>query len=249
MNKKLYVTGGALLAAAVVAYLCLTFFMGSIVKKGVTSFGPKLTKTKVELTEANISPLSGAGSLRGLLVGNPSGWSSDRAFYLGRVSVKLEPFSIFGDHIVVDEIVIDQPEFNYETKFVSSNIKELLNNIESFTGRGEQAPKTKSGQPIKFVVKKFRLTNGKATLGVGAAALPVPFPDITIDDLGVREGGITPDQAAAAVMRNVLGSIVAGSAKALGQVGATAGAAGLEKTKEAAKKAGDSIKSLFGGKP
>lgn len=247
MKKKLYIVGGVLVAIALAGYLCLTFFIGSIVKTGLTGFGPKLTKTKVELAEANISPLSGSGSLRGLLVGNPAGWSSDRAFYLGQVRVKLELMSIFGDHIVIDEILIDQPEFVYETKFVSSNIKELLKNIEDFTGNGEQAPKTKSGQPIKFVVKKFRLTNGKATIGVGPAALPVPFPDIVIDDLGVKEGGITPDQLALVVMRNVLGNIVTGSAKALGQVGATAGAASLEKTKEAAKKAGESIKSLFGG--
>ena len=242
MKKKLYIVGGGLLAVFIIGYICLTFFMGSVVRAGVNSFGPKLTKTKVELSGANVSPLTGSGTLTGLLVGNPVGWSADRAFYLGKIGVKVQPLSIFGDHIV-----IDQPEFVYETKIVSSNIKDLLKNIEDFTGSGGQAATTKSGKPIKFVVKKFRLTNGKATLGVGAAALPIPFPDIAIDDLGVKEGGITPDQVAVAVMKNVLGSIVTGSAKALGQVGATAGAATVEKTKEAAKKAGEGIKSLFGG--
>jgi hypothetical protein len=247
MKKKLYLVGGGLLAVFVIGYLCLAFFMGSVVRTGVNRFGPRLTKTKVELSGAAISPLTGSGTLRGLFVGNPAGWSSDRAFYLGQVGVKVQPMSIFGDHIVIDEITIDQPEFVYETRFVSSNIKELLKNIEDFTGSGAQAAQTKSGQPIKFVVKKFRLTNGKATVGVGPAALPIPFPDIALDDLGVKEGGISPDQLAAAVMKNVLGNIVTGSAKALGQVGTTAGAAGLEKTKEAAKKAADGIKSLFGG--
>jgi hypothetical protein len=243
--KKSHVIGGVLVVLALGAYVCLTFFLGSIVKAGVTSFGPKLTQTKVELAEANISPLTGAGSLRGLAVDNPKGWSDGRAFYLGRVQVSLQPWSIFGDHIIIDEIIIDQPEFNYETKFVASNIKDLLKNIEDFGGRGAKAATTKTGTPIKFVVKKFRLTNGKATLGVGAAALPVPLPPISLDNLGVAEGGITPDQMAGAVMRSVLGSIVAGTANALGQVGSTAGAASLEKTKEAAKKAGDSIKKLF----
>jgi len=234
---------------AVVAYVGLAFFLGSVVKAGVTSFGPKLTQTKVELASASLSPLTGSGTLSGLAVGNPKGWSEGNAFSLGKVHVSVQPWSIFGDHIVINEIIIDQPEFAYETKFVSSNIKDLLKNIEDFTGGGGKTATTKSGQPIKFVVKKFRVTNAKATLGVGVAALPVPLPPISLDNLGVAEGGITADQLAGALMKNVLSGIVSGTAHALSQVGSTAGAASLEKTKEAAKKAGDSIKKLFGDKP
>ena len=232
------------------AYFVLAYFLGSIVKAGVNRFGPQLTQTKVELAGANLSPLTGSGTLSGLAVGNPKGWSEGDAFYLGKIHVDVEPFSILGDHVVVNEIIIDEPMFAYETKFVSSNIKDLLENIEEFTGSGGKTAGTKEGKPIKFVVKKFRLTNGKATLGVGAAALPVPLPPISLDDLGVKEGGITADQLAGTLMKNVLGSIVSGTASALGQVGSTSGAGALEKTKEAAKKAGESIKKLFGdGKP
>ena len=100
----------------------------------------------------------------------------------------MQPFSIFGDHIVINVIIIDQPELLYETKIIASNIKDLLKNIESFTGSGGEEPATKSGKPIKFVVKKFRMTNGIAKLGVGAAAIPLPLPPILMDDLGVAEG-------------------------------------------------------------
>jgi len=243
MLKKLLLLG---LLAAVALYFALAFFLGSIVKAGVNGFGPKLTQTKVELAGASLSPFTGSGTLTGLTVDNPKGWSEGRAFYLGKVHVDVAPFSIFGDHVVINEITIDQPEFAYETKLVSSNIKDLLKNIEEFTGSGGQAPATKGGKPIKFVVKKFRLTNGKATLGVGAAALPVPLPPISLDNLGVAEGGITADQLAGALMQNVLGSIVTGTANALTQVGSTAGATSVEKTKEAAKKVGEGLKNLFG---
>jgi hypothetical protein len=246
MFKKFLLFG---LLGVVVLYVALAFFLGSIVKSGVNSFGPKLTQTKVELAGANLSPLTGSGTLSGLSVDNPKGWSEGRAFYLGKVHVAVQPFSIFGDRVVIDEITIDQPEFTYETKFVTSNIKDLLKNIEQFTGGGGQTATTKEGKPIKFVVKKFRLTNGKATLGVGAAALPVPLPPISVDDLGVAEGGITADQMASALMKHVLTSIVSGTANALSQVGGTAGAAGVEKTKEAAQKAGQALQDLFKKKP
>lgn len=43
--------------------------------------------------------------------------------------MKVAPFFIFGDHIEIDEIIIDGPEFLYETRVFSSNIKDLLKNI------------------------------------------------------------------------------------------------------------------------
>jgi hypothetical protein len=46
-------------------------------------------------------------------------------------------------------------------------------------------------------------------------------------------------------MQKVLGSIVAGTANALGQVGSTSGSMTVEQMKDAAKKAGDAIKGFF----
>lgn len=246
MNKKLTVTLGIVAGIALVVYLGLTFFLGSVVKAGVNTFGPKLTQTKVVLAGAAISPLTGSGTLSGLAVANPQGWSEGDAFYLGKIHVDVEPFSVLGDHIVINEITIDQPEFLYETKLVSSNIKDLLKNIEEFTGKGGEEPKSGSGKPIKFVVKKFRLTNGTARLGIGAGAIPLPLPPISLDNLGVAEGGITPDQLVGAVMKNVLSGIVSATTQAVGKVGATTGAAAAEAAKDAAKKTGDGIKKLFG---
>src|SRR5271157_5909106 len=112
----------AVFAVALVAYFGMSLFLGSVVKAGVNRFAPKMTKTRVELAGARISPITGSGVLTGLFVGNPPGWSSDKAFSFGRIHVAVAPFSIFSDHIMVKEIVVDQPEFVYETKLVSSNI-------------------------------------------------------------------------------------------------------------------------------
>ncbi len=242
--KTLFVIGGVLLGLVIAALIGVGYFMGDAVKSGINRYGPKLTQAKVELASAQLSPLSGSGTLTGLTVGNPAGWSDGRAFYLGKVQVDVEPMSVFGDHVVINEIVIDAPEFNYETKIFSSNIKDLLKNIEEFTGSG-QAVTAKSGHPVKFVVKKFRLTNGKATVGLGANILTVTLPPISMDNLGAAEGGITADQLAGAIMKQVLGSIVSASAGALGQLGSASGSMTVEQLKEAAKNAGDTIKKMF----
>lgn len=247
MKKGLLYALLSLVVIVIVGYVTLQFFLGSIVKAGVNKFGPTITQTKVELKTASLSPLSGQGTLTGLSVANPAGWTAGNAFYLGNVHIAMKPFSVFGDHIVINEIVIDQPEFTYETKIVSSNISDLLKNIEQSMGGENQGnqPKAKNGKPLKLEVKHFVLRNGKVTLGVvGAGGVTMPMPPVELTDVGTAEGGVTPAGLAFAVMRNVTSSVVAASTGALQKVGGTSGAAAAD----AAKQAAEAIKGLFGGK-
>jgi hypothetical protein len=243
MKTIMLVLGGLFLLLVIAVYVGVMFFLGSVVKAGVNNYGPKLTQTSVVLTGATLSPFSGSGTLTGLTVGNPRGWSAGNAFSVGAVHLDLEPMSVFRDVVVINEITIDQPEFLYETKIVSSNIKDLLENIEDFTGPGDPGRSgEKNAKAKKFIVKKFRVTNAKATVGVGPTALPVDLTPVRLDNIGVAEGGITGEQLAGVLVRNVLGSVVAGTANTLAQPNA---AATIEKTKEAAKQAGEALKKLI----
>jgi hypothetical protein len=251
--KKLLIILGSLLALVVIAGIVASFFLGSMVTKGVNTFAPKITGTVVTLDSASISPLTGSGTLKGLFVGNPEGWKSDKAFSFEKIHVSVVPGSILGDHIVVKEVIIDSPQFVYETKIVSSNIKDLLAQIEKNIGGGTsekpaEQPTTKEGKPLKFEVKSFRLENAKVTLGVGPTAITVPMPPIVLTDLGTKEGGITPDQLAAKVMTNILSNITKAVANSALNVGGSAGAATSDAVSGAAKKAGEGIKKLFGDK-
>ena len=225
-------------------YFTMQYFLGDIVKSAVNKFGPSLTQTKVVLDGANISPLSGMGTLSGLSVGNPAGWSPVDAFRLGKVHVSMEPFSLMKETIIINEIVVEQPEFFYETKIVSSNVSDLMKNIEQSMGSGKAAePKTKDGKPIKMIVRKLVLKAGRVTLGVGGQAMTIQLPEIDMTDVGVKEGGITPAQLSVAVMRHITPQIVAASMQALSKSGGMAGAAAAE----GAKQVGEAIKGLFGG--
>jgi hypothetical protein len=245
--KKLLIIAGIVVGLGLVGVVALSFFLGHIVTAGVNAFAPKLTQTSVTLASARISPLTGSGTLSGLVVANPKGWSENNLCSLGKIGIDLDPFSILGTHIAINEITLDAPEFNYETKIIASNVGDLLKNIEATMGGGKgtaaSTPTAKSGQPIKFAVKKFTLTNGKVRLGVGGTGATLPMPPITLTDLGTKEGGITPDQLVLAVMKSVTTSIVSATANALGDVSKTSGAAAAE----GAKKAVEGIRGLFGG--
>ncbi len=241
MKKFLMVSGLGLLIVVLVGYFVLTYFLGSIVQRSVNTLGPKVTQTKVELAGATLSPLTGTGTLTGFAVGNPAGWSQGNAFFLGTVHLDVEPSSIFKDTIVINELTIDQPEFLYETRLVSSNIKDLMANIEKYTGRGGNAG-DKEGTPKKFIVKKLRFTNGKVTVGIGPTALVVPLPEIKQDDIGTAEGGVSSAQVAAVIARDVLSHVVTAATAAIAEDG---GKATLGKAKETAKQIGDAVKDLF----
>lgn len=243
MKKVLLYGGLAVLVLLVVGYVTLQFFLGSIAKAGVNKFGPGITQTRVQLDAAQISPLSGEGTLSGFTVANPQGWSDANAFRLGKVHIDMEPFSVFDDHIVINEIVIEQPEFLYETRLVSSNIGDLLKNIEQSIGeRKAPEPKTETGEPVKMVIKRLVLREGKVTLGLGATAMTLPLPPIDMTDIGTAEGGATPAQVAMAIMRHITPTIVAAATEAIAKSGAAAGSAA-----DMAKQAGEALKGLFGG--
>ena len=242
MKKIIGYSVAVLLVLAIGLYVTMHFFLGGIVKSAVNRIGPRITQTKVELQAANISPLSGIGTLSGLSVGNPTGWSQTDAFRLGKVHINLEPFSLMKDHIVINELTIDEPEFFYETKVVASNIGDLLKNVEQAVG-GKDTPKTAGEKPVKLVVKKLTLKDGRVTIGAAGQVVTVPLPPIDMTDIGVKEGGVTPAQLGVAIMRHVTPTIIAASMQALTTGGGAAGAAAVE----GAKQVGEAIKGLFGG--
>lgn len=216
MKIVLYIVG-SLVALAVVAILIVAFMLGSIVKKGVNHAGPQITQTSVVLESAKISPFSGKGTLKGLTVGNPVGWTTPRAFYLGEISIDLEPGSLTKDHIVINSIVIDQPEITFETKITSSNLQDLLKNIQKSSDpdnapsqpSGDGKPSTPAGEskPVKLEVKSFRLQNAKVIVSGAGTTVPVEIPSLVMENLGTREGGLTPEQLAAVVLKEITAQV------------------------------------------
>ena len=237
MKKFLQIIVLFLLVLVLVGYFVAQYFLGSIVEAGVNSAGPKLTQSNVVLEKAKLSPLSGSGTLTGLTVGNPAGWSDGRAIYLGEMHLDVEPMSFFRDAIVVNDLTINQPEFTYETRLVSSNFGDLMKNIEAALG-AQTDPADKTAEPRKIIVKHFRLQDAKVTVGMGAASLPVTLPPVELRDLGVKEGGLTTYQLAMAIMKLVMPQIIAATTTAASNMGGFG---------DAIKKAGDGLQNILGG--
>jgi hypothetical protein len=227
---------GGLIALAVIAFFVVAFSLGSIVKKGVNRLGPEMTKSKVELGSARISPFSGHGSLGDLVVGNPTGWTSDHAFALKEITLDVQPGSLTGNHVVVNNLVIDHPDVIYETRITSSNLQDLLNNLQQANGSSKEST-AKNGKPMKIEVRNFVLKNGKITVKAADRMVSLDLPTITLQNLGTDEGGLTPPQLAFAVLKAITHQAI--------QTAAT-GSLGQSLLKQAGK-AGDQLRKFLGG--
>lgn len=260
MIKKILI-GLLLLAVLAVAII---YFVGSSalnqgIKSGVESFGPKVTQTSMTLAEANISLLSGSGTLKGLNVGNPKGYKSENIFALGQIDIKVDTGSVFSDKIVIDHILIKQPKISYEKTLSSSNVKELMENIEAFTGPSNGSnpvagPDTSAKKQV--VIKKLIIEGGTVYVGALGVGQTVQVPRIEMNDIG--EDG--KQMTMAEVIDLVLGKLLQNIGPALTNAGdllKDGGQAAIDLASEGAVKkldeaAGDAfnkvsedIKSLF----
>ena len=240
MKKLLYILGG-LLALVVIAVVVIIFTLGSIVKAAVNRVGPTITQTTFVLNGANISPFSGSGTLKDLTIGNPKGWTTDHAFYLKEISISLVPTSVTGDHIVINSILIDNPENIYETTITNSNLQDLLKNIQASTGGTAQTEtkpaqaETKPAKETKIEIKSFRLQNVTIKVAGAGSVYTVTLPELVMENLGTQEGGLTPNQLATAVVKEITAQVAKAALSSAAKKGLL-------------DKASEGLRGLLGGK-
>ena len=239
MKKKILITVGALgIILIAAAYFTLSTLINKGVKTGVETFCPKITKTEVHLEGANISPLNGTGVLKGLFIGNPEGFKSEKAFSANKIEVNLDVASLLSDKIVIEKIYVGEPHVVYEKKLLTDNLKQLLKNIEESSLMEEDEEESES--EIRLEIRELSIVNGKITVGILGKGITIPLPDIHLSGLGSHsEEGLTPNQMAGEIMKAVLRNTLQAVAKAGGAV--------VEGGAETAGEVGEKAKGALGG--
>ena len=120
--------------------------------------------------------------------------------------------------------MIDGADISYETRLVTSNIGQLVDSIGGKNKNQLQDAKTKTGQPIKFVIQHFELKNAKVTVGVGSKAVVLTIPDEEYDNLGLPDG-LTSTELVSLIGHTLLENVVAVTMHVASKVGSTVGAA------------------------
>jgi hypothetical protein len=180
-----------LVAAGVWLYLSLDH----VVKRAIEKYVPEILQATVELDEVKLSPADGAGTLRGLRIGNPKGFRAPHAATVGTIALAVDPTTVVKDVVLVRRIAVERPSITYEPGAKGSNFDVLQRNVERYVGAGGE---TKGGRRLiveSLVIRGARVTYAPQ-VGRGTATISFDLPDIQLRDVGKSRGGVTPGELA-----------------------------------------------------
>jgi uncharacterized protein involved in outer membrane biogenesis len=230
MKKLLIRLAIAFVILVILGIIAVGLFLDAGVKRGIETVGPMLTKGEVKLDSVSLSILSGAGKIKGLLVGNPSGFKSSAAIQVGTLSLAIQPGSVFSDKVIVKSISLDSPEITFETDLKGNNLSKILSNLQAATGGGDASAKTGGKSERKLQVDDFLISGAKLNVSVtalGGKSATVPLPEIHLTGLGQGPDGITAAELAKEVFQEIEKQAVKASTTVVANLGADA--AGLTK--------------------
>ena len=217
--------------------------LDSLVASAIRTFGPEITGVSIRLDRVTIEALDGRAALRGLVVGNPSGFSTDHALSLGEISMTLDLDSLTTDMIVIKRISIVKPDVTYELGPGGSNLDAIQRNVDRYVAQhgGDTGQGTGRQGSKKLVIEDLYIKNATANVGTAVVQGPhmsVPIPDLHLRDIGKRSGGATAGEVA----QQVVGALTQSVTRAM----ASRGLGGtIDTLKKGAGSAADTLRGLL----
>ncbi len=246
--------GGLALGLIVLAVLVGYFFVSNLdglIKAAVERLGSDVTQTQVSLDGVKIDLSSGKGQLSGLTIANPDGYDSDYVLVLDDIVLAIAPSSLNGPVIVISEITIDGAKLIAEQKGGTTNLSDLLANVENASKSGESTPAPgegdSPGEETRLMVEKFVFINTTGTfITEKSEEKSIEIPDVRRSNIGDKTVGLTPEQLTEELMNSVVGSVEKAVGQYLGGLAADAAEKKLtEKMSTEDKSTLDGIKSIF----
>ena len=195
MLKKTAIVLVVLLLLIAGAALYVGSNINSIVKTAIEKYGSEALGVPVTVASVNIDLVEGNGTIGGLSVANPDGYSRNAAMRFGELTLNLDYESL-----TIELIRAGAPEVNVELQGTASNIQALLDGM----GGSEAAPADETSDPVTLRIDRIEIDAARASMSsdVLDRSVDIELPTIVLTDL---EG--TGDVIAAQVLRQVLSRV------------------------------------------
>ena len=223
MAKKIIIAVVALIVVVAGGLYYAYSNLGPIIKAAIEKYGSEAAQAPVTVDSVKLSVTDGQGSISGVAVGNPAGFSGTKSITLGLISLTVDTASIKSNPIVIKQVIIEAPQVVYERNLTGGgNLEKLRENVTSYANAqrgqksgappsrpssggqsGSSAPPAEAKDQKKVIINELSITGGKVTVtatqlqGRSASA---NLPAIQLRDIGKDKGGATPAEVAQAVL-------------------------------------------------
>ena len=232
-KKIALLAGGLVVLFAVAASWLLVQNLDGLVRHAIESSASAATGTPVRVGSVAISLGEGRGTITGLTIANPPGFSGQPLLILDSIDIRLDPAALTAAVPLIEEIRIGSVTFNYEIngagesnlRFVQKQVKRQQKATAATKAAGGAAAPTEK----RFRIRRLIFADSTASLDLnqfGSGRGVARVPGMTLANLGGEQG---------ATAQELAGEIVEGLGKNLS---ATVGGGAL-------KQFGDSFSEAF----
>lgn len=190
--------------------------LNTLIAEQIEVQGKKFTEQVVTVDKVDMQLLSGAGTINGLILNNPNGFTATPLFALNEITLDINLESLAGVNegkpIVIDAIVIDKPEALVEfNETGGSNIQVILDAINKNIPQSSEsnAASTDATNSPKIRVKKFVLAGVALSVDLTKLGNNVHkkiLPDINLSDIG-GESGLPANELGGVMIKKALSAI------------------------------------------
>ncbi len=209
-KTKIVIGVGIVLVICVVGVvLLLRSNLDALVKVAIGRYGSEVTGTRVSLDSVELSLGDGKGTIRGLTVANPPGFSSGNAFELDEITFVVDLGSIAANPIVLKELLVISPRVSYEKNAEGKgNLDVIVDNLKKQEGEpSSQGPEEPRGEAQRLKIDRFVFEAGQMKITAPQLKEPLEeeLPAINLSNVGGANGG-TPSEIGAQVLREFVNS-------------------------------------------
>jgi len=217
LMKKLIIFVVLILAIGGGAFWFLTSDkLNALIAEQIEVQGKKFTEQVVTVEKVDMQLFNGAGTINGLILNNPSGYTTTPLFALNEITLDINIESLAavreGKAILIDAIIIDKPEALVEfNESGGSNIQVILDAINKNIPKPSADTTSSNSQTDspKIRVKKFVLAGVALRVDLtklGNTTHKKILPDINLANIG-GENGIPANELGGVMIKKALSAI------------------------------------------
>ncbi|MCF8061895.1 MAG: AsmA family protein [Deltaproteobacteria bacterium] len=207
MKRLLFWIGGAAVLGIVLG-LTAMLFADAVITRAINESGHRVLDVETHVESVRLSLLKRTFTLSGIELKNPEGFKAPRMIYLERISLSVDPTSLFGDRIEVGEVEISGAELTYEAVgFGRSNLSVFVEGLRHrLQGNGPLLGPAGKGTGKKTItIDRLNVAGGRVMLSAAFSrgeGIVLALPPLELRHIG-RDRAMGISEAVAEVLRKL----------------------------------------------